>query len=96
MKRIAAIALALSLAACASKPAEVMYQPMEVKVPVQVRRDAPSDLLKDITPDPDLKFISPADADASSALSKSGERALRRLVRDLNARISAWKAWAAE
>lgn len=96
MKRIAALAIALSLAACANQKPDVLYTPVDVKVPIPVHRDAPAELMTDITPGDDLKFIAPGDPEASSALSKDGERALRRLVRELNARLSAWKSWATE
>lgn len=96
MKHLATAFLALSLAACASQKPDVIYPPVEVKVPVPVHRVPPADLLVDIAPAPDLKFIAPSDAAASSALSPAGERALRRLVRELNARLEAWKSWAAE
>lgn len=87
--------LVLALAGCAAhQDPSYIYRTQEVKVPVEVKRVPPAVLMTDIKPGPELRFVAPSDAAASSALTKSGERALRALIRDLHARLEAWKAWA--
>lgn len=88
--------LFLFLAACAHEPRPHVVEPVEVLVPVETPRTPPAELLEPVEPGEELVFVDPADPAASSALSEAGERALRKLLRELNARVRAWEAWAVE
>lgn len=86
------------LAGCGAKtvpPPQIIreVQTVEVKVPVQVQRTPPAELLIPIAP-PLPVFVEPANPEASSALTAEGERLLRGLIEELLTRIEAWRAWA--
>ena len=90
MRRLLAIAL---LSGCAAQPI-VRTEYQRVDVPVSVRAVPPPELSSDIPLS--LKFISPTDPLASSALTVDGESALTALINEYVARLAAWRAWAAE
>ena len=83
----------LLLAGCASTP-EVVVRTVTVEVPVQVRVEAPAELLAPYRPAMLPVFVQPGDPKASSALTADGEKALRAIIEDLTARDAAWRAWA--
>lgn len=89
--------LVFTLCGCAAKtvPPTVVTirEPVEVKVPVAVRRVPPQELLVAAKP-PLPVFVAPTDPEASSALTAEGERLFRALVEEMLGRIAAWEAWA--
>lgn len=93
--RLAVSALALFLSACATQTPVVRTEYQRVEVPVSVRAVAPQALLATIPVPPELKFVSPDDPRASSALTVEGEAALTEWVNEYVARIAAWRAWSA-
>jgi hypothetical protein len=66
----------------------------EVLVPVPTKAAPPDWLMVDYKPDDIPEFVSPSDPKASSALTSEGERALRLIITDLQARLAEWRAWA--
>lgn len=68
-------------------------QTIELKVPVPTRVPAPAELMTPVKP-PLPVFVSPADPQASSALTADGERLMRAMIEELLGRIAAWQAWA--
>lgn len=98
MRLTVLIVALLFVSACGKKPPVApqivrVVEVQEVKVPVVVQREPPTELLAPLKP-PLPVFIPPASADASSALTAEGERLLRALIEDLLTRIEAWKTWA--
>lgn len=80
------------LSGCATKDPLIKYEVIEVMVPIEVMATPPAELLAPIevaTP----VFISPADPEASSALSVDNEERLKRLILDYYDRELAWRAW---
>ena len=87
----------LALAGCAGKPApeiETRFQAVPINTPVAVARTVPPELLAPLQA-PLPTFISPSSPAATSALDTAGERRLRVLLHELQARNEAWAAWAA-
>ena len=88
----------LLLAACGvldRKPESVVIrEPVRVEIPVPVRATPPAELLAPIAPERP-EFVAPTDPRATSALTADGEKALRRLLIELTARLAAWRDWAA-
>jgi hypothetical protein len=94
MKRILLfIATLLLVAGCAAREPIIKYEMVEVKVPVRVKAPAPVELMVPIEASPPI-FISPADPEASSALSREGEERLKRLLIEHHDRELAWRTWA--
>jgi len=92
--RLTVSAAALLLSACATQTPMVRTEYQRVEVPISVRAVAPQALLAPIPMPPELKFVSPDDPRASSALTAEGEAALTELVNEYVSRIAAWNAWA--
>lgn len=92
--------LALAVAACGKKApivqpptvVEIITPGPEVKVPVPVLLEAPSELLAPFTTRPPV-FVAPTDPLASSALTVEEERALRAAWFERVTRVAAWEAW---
>ena len=80
------------LAGCSAKEPLIKYEMIEVKVPIQVMPEAPTELLEPIIAGPPI-FISPADPEASSGLSREGEEKLKRLLLEYYDRELAWRSW---
>ena len=78
---------------CAVKPPVIKYEVVEVKVPIQVKAQAPAELMVDLNIIPPV-FIEPSNPKASSALSPEGEKNLKRLLIDYHDRELAWRTWA--
>ena len=81
------------LAGCAQTPEQIV-RTVRVEVPVQVKVEAPAELLTPYRPDRLPVFVQPTDPQASSALTADGEKALRAIIEDMAAREAAWRAWA--
>ena len=64
-----------------------------VNIPVAVKAIPPKALTAPIA-DPLPTFIAPTDPHASSALTAEGEKQLKILIHDLNAKVNAWTTWA--
>jgi hypothetical protein len=95
---LAVLLLILLLAGCGSaetRPARVV-ETVEVKVPVPVRAEPPGELMAPYVPEALPTWISPADPEATSALSREGEQRLKLLLHDMKTRLDAWRAWALE
>lgn len=95
---IVAFAVCVLVAGCGAKtvpPPQIIreVQTVEVKVPVQVQRTPPAELLAPLQP-PLPVFVEPSNPEASSALTAEGERLLRGMIEELLTRITAWKTWA--
>jgi len=72
----------------------VIREPVRVEIPVPVRATPPAELLAPLQITPPA-FVAPTDPRASSALTPEGEKALRMMLLEMGARLSAWQAWAA-
>lgn len=94
MARLAVLALILALVGCSGRPPEVVYQPVEILVPVEVFRTPPEPLATAYTPDRLPRFIPPADPAAKVALSAEELTNLKTLLRTLVTRDEAWRVWA--
>lgn len=72
---------------------EKIVETVTVSVPTPVARVPPAELVAPLHPALPV-FVSPAEPEASSALTADGERLLRGLLEELLTRIAAWEAWA--
>lgn len=86
------LAVALGLAACASAPPRV--QTVTVKVPVEVAREPPKELVECTADLRAPRFVAPAGPGVSSCLTQEGERDLTSLVDRILTCEAAWRAWA--
>lgn len=95
MARLALLSVALVLSGCAS---EVVYvdRPVEVLVPVPVRREVPEQLSAEYLPSQLPKFTSPSSPSAVVGLSEEDLNRLKTILRTLTTREKAWRAWALE
>ena len=91
MVRISVL-LALILSGCTTT--EYVDRPVEVLVPVQVGRPAPTWLISAYVPDALPRFIHPSDPAAKAALSEQGLADLKVILRMLKERDNGWRAWA--
>lgn len=91
MARVAVL-LALILSGCTTT--EYVDRPVEVLVPVQVERTAPTWLAAPYQPDSLPRFIRPSDPAAKAALSEQGLADLKVILRMLVERDNGWRAWA--
>lgn len=91
MVRIALL-LALTLTGCTTT--EYIDRPVEVLVPVQVGRPAPTWLAAPYQPDSLPRFIHPSDPAAKAALSEQGLADLKVILRMLVERDNGWRVWA--
>ena len=87
-----AVLLALILAGCTTT--EYVDRPVEVLVPVQVERAAPTWLISPYAPESLPSFIHPSDPAAKAALSEQGLADLKVILRMLKERDNGWRAWA--
>lgn len=76
------------IAGCASTPQNTV-----VTVPITRIATPPDELLAPIVRPPELIFVSPNDEKATSALTPSGEAALRRMIGQMLDRLEAWRVW---
>lgn len=91
MARVAVL-LALILSGCTTT--EYVDRPVEVLVPVQVERTAPTWLISPYAPESLPRFIHPSDPAAKAALSEQGLADLKVILRMLKERDNGWRAWA--
>lgn len=96
MARLTVLALILTMAGCSGRPPEIVYQSVEVLVPVEVARNPPDTLAAPYTPSRLPRFISPRDPGAKVALSAGELNHLKAVLRTLVTRDEAWRAWATE
>lgn len=88
--------LTFLLTGCASDPKiKWRIRTVEIEVPVQVRREPPSELIS-VPALPRPLFVHPDAETASSALTPEGETELQGLILELLARERAWRAWATD
>jgi hypothetical protein len=87
------LAVALALGGCSWLPTRV--ETVTVKVPVEIARVPPPELLECAARLEKPKFVGREDLQASSCLTPAGERALTRLVDRTITCVDAWKAWSA-
>lgn len=89
-----ALVLALAVLASACTREVIVYQPVEIEVPVPVRAVPPAELSRPYRPEPLPRFISPQDPAAKAALSSEDLNHLKTVLRTLATRDAAWRAWA--
>jgi hypothetical protein len=91
MKRVAIIALCVTMWGCAGHTRPTVPSP--VYVPIATPCTPPAALMEPLsvrTP----TFVSPSDPNATSALTPDGEKELAALIQTLVDRIEDWKTWA--
>lgn len=91
---VLAVVLA-SLMGCA-RPHRTVVETQEVLIPVPVMPSPPAALATPYRPQAVPRWLAPEHPAATSALDPEGERALRRLLIDLQTRDAAWQRWATE
>lgn len=79
------------LAGCTPAAPKVVYQ--EVKVPVYVRPEPPSELATPYTPDTLPTFRAPGAQGSVVSLDKDGVDSLKEILRTLTTRDEAWRTW---
>jgi len=90
--RIVSVTLCLLLAACNARQ-EIVYEPVEVTVPIPVRAEPPPELLLPIMVETPT-WVTPADSDAVVSLREQDARQMLRLLSAIKTRLEAWRAWA--
>lgn len=95
-----ALAMAIAMTGCASQqeqycPAPVVHNvPYEVKVPVYLSPQAPGELVRRYVPTEYPVFVSPSEPAAQYGLTELDWQRLQVILRTMQTRDEAWRAWA--
>jgi len=92
---VSIILSAVLISGCFQGDPMIIKEPVELKVPVQVKPDPPEELIKPFVFTMPV-FYYPDEKGVTSALKRDDEINIKIMINELIGRDNAWRAWATE